>query len=440
VQWLLGVAGTQVGTADVSQRFAPSFIAAISESRVVEFIASLTWLGSAEANVVGGGENDLVAALSIDGEVRMVLEAQVEVEEPNRFTSLLVRPPRPSPMQILETTPPSTEPVPDVIERVFRPVADGLKAGGIVVGVIRDGERSVVSFNGESSRRYEIGSITKTFTGLALADAVARGDVAYEDPVSRYVPAHVRMPREVDREITLIDLATHSSGLPRLPPNMFEGHDPADPYAHIDEERLYEELAVTTLESAIGSETKYSNFGFGLLLHVLGLACDVPTDVLVVDRICGPLALSRTGYEGNDLVPGHKGADGVPRWTGPMLNGAGRIISTVDDMLTFADAHMQPSATTLAGPIVDAVTPRRAFGMDRCHQALGWLVFDSNVGPVLFHNGGTGGFRSCLVAHPPSRTAVVALCNNNDDMDPPTFSVLAALIGSGSQSQKESDT
>ncbi|MEX2394462.1 MAG: hypothetical protein WD826_08290, partial [Actinomycetota bacterium] len=83
-----------------------------------------------------------------------------------------------------------------------------------------------------------------------------------------------------------------------------------------------------------------------------------------------------------------------------------------------------------------AQTPRGPAAAERAKQALGWLIFDTKVGPVLFHNGGTGGFRSCLVAHAPSRTAVVALCNNKDDMDPPSFSVLAAVIGSG---VKESD-
>jgi serine-type D-Ala-D-Ala carboxypeptidase/endopeptidase len=106
-----------------------------------------------------------------------------------------------------------------------------------------------------------------------------------DDPVQTFLPPEVQVPREGTREITLIDLATHRSGLPRLPPNLASGSDPKDPYAHITTERFYEELAVTELVSPIGSEVLYSNFGFGLLGHALELTAGVAFADLLRERV-----------------------------------------------------------------------------------------------------------------------------------------------------------
>jgi CubicO group peptidase (beta-lactamase class C family) len=144
---------------------------------------------------------------------------------------------------------------------------------GIVVGVIEPSGRRVVSYghlanndprplNGDTL--FEIGSITKVFTSLLLAEAVHRGEVALTDPVGKFLPASVKIPESGGRSITLEDLATHTSGLPRMPTN-FSPKDPANPYADYSVEQMYAFLSGVQLTRDIGSAYEYSNLGGGLL-------------------------------------------------------------------------------------------------------------------------------------------------------------------------------
>src|SRR6202162_2452563 len=110
---------------------------------------------------------------------------------------------------------------------------------GIVVGVVEPTGRRVVASgnlaNGDprtldGDTIFEIGSITKVFTSLLLADMVNRKEVALDDPAAKYLPEHLRMPERGGKAITLLDLSTHSSGLPRVPGNL-NPKDPTNPYA-----------------------------------------------------------------------------------------------------------------------------------------------------------------------------------------------------------------
>ena len=173
---------------------------------------------------------------------------------------------------------------------------------GIVVGVIEPSGRRVVAY-GRASRNdarplngdtlFEIGSITKVFTSLLLADAVERGEVALTDPVGKFLPAKVRMPERGGRAITLQDLATHTSGLPRLPTNMAP-KDPSNPYADYTFENLYAFLSDYQLTRDIGSQYEYSNLGGGLLGHALTLAAHATDyEALVRARVTTPLGMPR---------------------------------------------------------------------------------------------------------------------------------------------------
>ena len=146
---------------------------------------------------------------------------------------------------------------------------------GIVVGVIDANGRRVFAFGGLSrndNRRldgetvFEIGSITKEFTSLLLTDMARRGEVALTDPVSRYLPEGVTVPERNNRKITLADLSTHSSGLPRMPSN-FKPKDDANPYADYSVQQLYDFLSGYRLTRDIGTQYEYSNLGAGLLGH-----------------------------------------------------------------------------------------------------------------------------------------------------------------------------
>ncbi|HEX3107684.1 MAG TPA: serine hydrolase, partial [Thermoanaerobaculia bacterium] len=163
---------------------------------------------------------------------------------------------------------------------------------GIVVGVIDPSGRRTVAYTStktaekpvDANTVFEIGSVTKVFTSLLLADAVQRGEVALTDPVSKYLPPGVKVPERNGKKITLVDLATHTSGLPRMPTN-FHPKDPGNPYADYTVAQLYEFLSSYELTRDPGSQYEYSNLGGGLLGHVLALRAGTDYETLVRKRI-----------------------------------------------------------------------------------------------------------------------------------------------------------
>jgi CubicO group peptidase (beta-lactamase class C family) len=173
---------------------------------------------------------------------------------------------------------------------------------GIVVGVIGPEGRRIISYghlekgdprplNGDTI--FEIGSITKVFTSLLLADAVQRGQVALDDPAAKYLPKTVKIPEHNGQAITLVDLATHTSGLPGMPSN-FSPKDPGNPYADYSVDQLYQFVSSYQLTRDIGSKYEYSNLGGGLLGHVLALRAGTDYEALVRSRICTPLGMKTT--------------------------------------------------------------------------------------------------------------------------------------------------
>jgi D-alanyl-D-alanine-carboxypeptidase/D-alanyl-D-alanine-endopeptidase len=248
----------------------------------------------------------------------------------------------------------------DLITLIQSRVDEG-RAVGIVLGVIEaDGTTSIASYGdagpyartlGEKSV-FEIGSITKVFTGTLLADMAARGEVSLADPVAKYLPEGITMPSRGDREITLLDLSTHHSALPRLPDNMSPS-DVANPYADYTVEQMYKFLSGYKLSRDIGSEYEYSNLAVGLLGHVLARANGSSYDTLVRERILKPLGMTRTGIVldedmQNWMANGHDPEGNVvPLWDLPTLAGAGALRSDVTDMLVFLEANTGPAETPL---------------------------------------------------------------------------------------------
>lgn len=176
------------------------------------------------------------------------------------------------------------------IDRVASPLVERGVAVGLVVGVLEGGEGRCLAYGEtvlgsgkapDEDTVYEIGSITKVFTALLLADAVERGAVSLDDPVQKYLPAGVILPVK-GAPITLAHLASHTSGLPRLPPNLKPADD-ANPYADYSVDDLYASLRALRLESAPG-RYEYSNYGAGLLGHVLALQAGRPYEELLVER------------------------------------------------------------------------------------------------------------------------------------------------------------
>src|SRR5579862_4914214 len=200
---------------------------------------------------------------------------------------------------------PVDSPVPSDAE-IRKILADRIGAenlgSALVVGVIDSKGRRVISYgslakddkrplNGDTI--YEIGSMTKVFTSLVLMDMVQKGEIAVTDPVSKYLPATVKVPERNGKKITLQDLSTQSSGLPRMPAN-FAPKDPANPYADYTPEKMYEFLSGYQLTRDIGAQYEYSNLGVGLLGHALTLRAGSSYEAMVKSRILDPLGMNNT--------------------------------------------------------------------------------------------------------------------------------------------------
>jgi len=296
---------------------------------------------------------------------------------------------------------------------------------GIVVGVIEPEGRRVIAYghlergdprplNGDTI--FEIGSTTKVFTALLLADMVQRGEVALDDPAAKYLPPNVKMPERNGRSITLIDLATHTSSLPRLPGNM-PRKDPANPYADYSVEQLYQFLSTHELTRDIGSQYEYSNLGDGLLGHVLARRADMDYEALVRSRICDILGMNGTVITLTPemkvrLAAGHnKSMEAVPNWNLPTLAGAGALRSTANDILTFLAATLCYTNSPLAPAMAAMLKERRPTGNPALEVALGWHILTANGKEIPCHDGGTGGYRSFMGIDPKAGAGVVALSN-----------------------------
>jgi D-alanyl-D-alanine-carboxypeptidase/D-alanyl-D-alanine-endopeptidase len=294
---------------------------------------------------------------------------------------------------------------------------------GIVVGVIEPQGRRIVSYgkldagdsrplNGDTV--FEIGSITKVFTSLVLADMVERKEIGLLDAVTMHLPPGTKVP-ELDREeITLHDLATHTSGLPRMPLNV-DPLDPDNPYAEYTPARLYDFLARYQLQRAVGARFEYSNLGEALLGQALAQRSKMNYDDMVRRRISDPLGMKSTGVAltpamKDRLAPGHAYAlERTPNWDLSALEPAAGLRSTANDLLNFLSAHIGLTQTPLA-PAMKAMTKVRRTVSGRS-VALGWFVENRDDVSIIYHSGGTGGYMSFIGYDAQARRGVVVLSN-----------------------------
>jgi D-alanyl-D-alanine-carboxypeptidase/D-alanyl-D-alanine-endopeptidase len=296
---------------------------------------------------------------------------------------------------------------------------------GIVVGVIDSNGRRVIAYGSlakNDNRRldgdtvFEIGSMTKVFTSLALMDMARHGEVALTDPIAKYLPASVKVPERNGRQITLADLSTQSSGLPRLPNNMHPA-DINNPYADYSVQQLYDFLSSYQLTRDIGSRYEYSNLGVGLLGQVLSLRAGMSYEALVRSRICDPLGMANTRVTLTPqmkarLAVGHSEALApVENWDIPTLAGAGALRSTTNDILTFLAANLGYTKTPLAQDMADEVSIRRPTTIPDTEIAYAWHISTKDGSSIIWHNGGTGGYRTYMGYDPKARAGVVVLTN-----------------------------
>ncbi len=310
---------------------------------------------------------------------------------------------------------------------------------GIVIGIIDENGPRVFAF-GKTARKngkdvdaetiFEIGSVTKTFTCLLLSDMAQRGEVSLDDPISKYAPPGAKLPTRNGKEITLRDLATQSSGLPRMPAN-FDPKDPENPYADYTAEKLWAFLATCNLDRDIGEKYEYSNLGMGLLGTLLARRAGTNYETLLTERVLRPLGMTSTALT---LTPelrarfaeGHDAA--LQRnhpWDFDALAGCGAIRSSVNDMMKYLAAAMGETTNALGPAFKAAEEPARATTIPGTRIGLGWHITERNGHRITWHNGQTGGYASCVAFDPTNKVGAVVLVNASVGMDRFALSLVA---------------
>jgi D-alanyl-D-alanine-carboxypeptidase/D-alanyl-D-alanine-endopeptidase len=303
---------------------------------------------------------------------------------------------------------------------------------GIVVGLVDEKGSTIVGcgkldngtdqeVNGDTV--FEIGSVTKTFTGLLLQNMVDHGEMKLDDPVAKYLPNSIKMPTRNGKEITLLQLATHTSGLPREPDNCEPDHyDPRyvdAPDADYTVEKLYAFLSGYRLARDPGAQYEYSNPGMTLVGQAAALKAGTNYEGLVVDRICRPLQMNSTRIT---LTPelktrfaiGHSHSGYVlPSCDFGAFAPVSAMKSTANDMLKYLAANLGLTPSTLMPAMKKAHAVHFLNAMPATDIGLAWVISRDPQGTkIVWHNGATYGHLAFAGFDKARRRGVVLLSNS----------------------------
>ncbi|MFC1411894.1 serine hydrolase domain-containing protein [Streptacidiphilus sp. N1-12] len=317
----------------------------------------------------------------------------------------------------------------DLTDRLAPLLGNAPGATAVALAGVRGGEQALLC-EGSTDRtggrpvdpdtRFEVGSVTKTFTALLLAEAVARGEVGLNDPIARHLPPGTAPVHRSGEPITLLHLATHTSGLPRLPRGMLRTAVrswSSNPYGAYGERQLLDSLASTTVRARPGSRVHYSNLGVGLLGRLLAGAAGAEYAELLTARVLEPLALTGTTCDpGRAQATGYWHGRARPPWSIPALPGAGALRSTAGDLLRYLLALLDPTAVAggsvpLAEALADVQRPRLVLPRTGDRTCLVWSLRTAPGRDLFFHSGGTRGFTAFIGFCPQTRTGLAALAN-----------------------------
>src|SRR5437016_467309 len=312
-------------------------------------------------------------------------------------------------------------------------VGENEKAVGIVVGIIDPQGRRIIPYgqrnagdarplNGDTV--FEIASVTKVFTALLLADMVEKNEVALSDPASKYLTAvAIKLAERNGHLITLLDLATHTSGLPFMPADAPPFNDPAAAKYSTGDLKRY--LASYQLTRDIGSEWDYANIGYWVLSEALAARAGKDIETLIRSRVLAPLKMTDTDFKlspkmKENLAPGHDSAlqpapaaSTIPIYS--IMPAGGGLYSTANDLLTFLSECMGYEPSPLASAMNVALSNRRPVQTGN-EQALVWNVYGNGDDQVIFRDGSSFGYASVMAYDPKARVGVVVLTNQVGDV------------------------
>lgn len=351
----------------------------------------------------------------------------------NKLTGLILKPiPLPQKKYTVQSNNPLKNSIDSLVERIIRPYIQQENTVGVSIGIIDNGKFYTYGY-GETEKGnhqipadntiYEIGSITKTFTATLLAEMVLQGKCRLSDPVNKYLPDSIPVLQKDGIQVTLEMLANHTSGLPRIPSDLFKikGASFSDPYENYDDRDLFSYLDSVKLRSVPGTHFAYSNLGFGLLGTVLKRIRGLSYEQLLEKYICEPLHLRDTrtvlteeqqsrfaqGYNKRGVSTSH--------WHNKSMAGAGAIRSSVNDMLKYLNAYLaEDDATNLLEAF--KLCERPTFSVSGDQLGLAWRI-PGRLPGWFWKDGGTGGFSSFCAFNPDKKIALVILANSTISVD-----------------------
>ena len=322
----------------------------------------------------------------------------------------------------------------DVVKSIDKRIEQGLNTS-IVVGVLDKDGSHYYNFGTKTNKGtavnehtiYEIGSISKVFTAILLAQQASDGKLKVDDPIKSYLPSQVKVPTRGTTEITFGHLSDHTSALPRMPSNMTP-INPANPYADYTVDQMYSFLSGYELTRDVGSGYEYSNLAQGLLGNILSLKAGVPYETLLTKTIAAPLGMKETKITLDEkmkknLAIGHDAGVEVANWDLPTLAGAGAIRSSSHDMLKFLATNLNVIKNSLQ-PAMSKTHQVRHDKAGSMRVGLGWHIAKGKEGDVIWHNGGTGGYRAFAGFVKETGVGVVVLTNSTESVDDIGFHLL----------------
>ncbi len=317
----------------------------------------------------------------------------------------------------------------DSVKKVIRENVENGKHQALFVGII-NGEDVNYYYYGDTAKDenpidentiFEIGSVTKVFTTLILAEMAEKGELSLDDPIDKFLPEHIVTPSKNGKKITILDLATHTSGLPRFPDD-FPILD-SDAMQEYDREKIYNYLSRVKIHRDIGSQYEYSNIGVSLLGHVISLQAGQSYEELVKTRISDKFGMENTCIKQCDkqrdqFAKPHSFGNQVDELNlSEDMVGAGEIRSSGKDMLAFLSYAMGLKESSLKSSFELAQTANHKID-DLLSVGLAWHITQDEDGrKIIWHNGATNGFASIIGFDPESNQGVVVLTNSMIPVD-----------------------
>jgi D-alanyl-D-alanine-carboxypeptidase/D-alanyl-D-alanine-endopeptidase len=329
----------------------------------------------------------------------------------------------------------ATTATPAPLQTLLDERAKSIDRSGLIVGEIDGPETTILTAGTSGTARpldertlFEIGSVTKTFTATILASMVLDGSVSLDDPVAKYLPAGVTVPERSGKKITLLNLATQHSGLPRLPTNLDLSRT-NDPYATYTVADMYAFLSHYKLTRDPGARFEYSNYGVALLGQALANRAHLTYAELLRERVLVPLGMNdttivlsseqRTRFAAGGTIDG----DPATPWTIALaIAPAGGIHSTLADMLKYLRCNM--GRGPLAKACLFAQQPRDTFPGN--HIGLVWWTGD--LRHIVHHGGDTAGYHASIAIAPDHTRGVVVLASGGMGVDDVAGHVLDATV------------